>query len=151
MLAADYIDKKACPVCGKPARRIGNWYVRHGEWEFQAEKVAVRGPRSERPDKGDGWENFPRTVDVTDQRTGLVSGKRRDEWFLIHDYECIGGRHDDGECHGTFNRNDCHIYHGPEESWMAAPEPPGFRGDEFTKAVDATRGKMAAANDRDVA
>lgn len=129
MIAADYIDRLACP-CGFPARRIGRWYIERGEWRFEAQRVSAKRPRHERPEyDGQRWENHPRTVVTTDYRSGAESRKSVEEWHYVVEFECMGDIFDPErtEEHGALQRCDCKPYTGPEHEWMQAPTDPEWR------------------------
>jgi hypothetical protein len=146
-LAADYIDRLACPKCGAPVRRMGRWYISQGSWMFESHKVSAKRTHKVRPEyDGERWTNIPRTVEI--EKNGITTAQKQDEWHYLLTHECTAGLHDNAECGAMWQEGDCRRYAGEVHWWMEAPEPPHQDIGRARAVVDATRGKMAAANDR---
>ena len=150
MLAADFIEKLACPSCGYPAQRFGTWHMRDGEWYFDAQDVSAKKPHKTRPDyDGHRWTNYPAMREVEDKRTGVVSTKREDEWHYIVTHHCTRTAHDrERSCDaGPFQREDCRIYSGEVFDWMNAPASDPTRRDATPIIAAEYDRKRASAGD----
>lgn len=147
MLSAEYADRKACPHCGFPARRLGRWSIEKGEWYFHPQPISARSKRGNRPEwGGEFYTNIPRRIETTD-RQGRTVEVEEDEWHDLRHYECMGNVY--GDCKADAPLRDCEVteYRGIEHEWMRAPSPPERKAP--STAPLAAEWKRAAAGDRD--
>ena len=122
MLAADFADKRGCPRCGNPLRRLGTWTNEEGEWLFHPKPISCYRPRDERPiySQPERWTPVESPVVKTDERTGAVRETLETKWHYLAEYECMGPLHDpeyntlgfDYPC-GVVQDLDAVTYRGP--------------------------------------
>ena len=129
-LAADYRDKKGCPHCGAPLRRIGRWYVDEGEWRFKATPISSRRViEGDRPNYSPEKYTPHETERIhSDPKTGIQKRLRVTEWHWLVEFECMGTLYGqkarEYEC-PLVQEADAVPYRGPVfAEWMSPPLPP---------------------------
>lgn len=150
-LAADFTDKLACPHCGMPLRKLGQWYVFQGEWRWKARPVRIQGPRKHRPEfDGERWVNLSRQETYEDKRSGLPMSRQIDEWWQVAEYECMGAVMGGDRCEAIVQAQDAVPYHGEVYAdFMLLPDPPHKTPDAGKRIVAALSRKDMAAGERE--
>lgn len=141
ILSAEYADKKACPHCGSPARKLGSWEVRDGQFFFTPRPVIVREWFGEdRPTRSpEKWTEVERQRAHTD-RDGVTTIKTEKRWSLVATHMCTAFLTGE-ECSGNelMVWSEPISYRGTEYEWMAAPE----RVAGTTEVVQAFAAKLS--------
>lgn len=150
-LAADYLDKKGCPHCGAPLRRIGRWFVSQGEWRFEPQAISgkrvVEGDRpTYHPER---WTSFQTERTILDPKTNVEKRMRVTEWHWLAEFECMGTLHGqkprEYEC-PLIQECDAIAYTGPEFDWMQPPTRPDLRPVDLSAIVDRKRASAGDAS-----
>ena len=125
MIAADYSEGLACPVCGFPARRKGRWYLIGGEWRHQDIPIICR-IRKSMPRKMAGWEHVTiQKPPTTDWQGNTKRAEAVEEYHWISTHECMGTVFGDCDRY-LLQYRDCDKFTGEPLPWMSAPTDEAF-------------------------
>lgn len=117
ILSAEYADRRACPACGSPARKLMRSWVEEGEWVYKPAPVAM-AERRFRPDyHAERWHNHP--VKRFDEKSHTV--REEDRWLLVATHMCMAFLTGKECAHELLQDLDTTDYRGEEYEWMAAP------------------------------